>query len=91
MLVLIFVFIAVALPIIVIWTSHAIITWQDEKQSTSFSAIYPDMQREIKLKEIHRQASAVANKRNRQALSGQYLKPVNVDKKDPVWLSAYTL
>jgi hypothetical protein len=60
MLVLIFVFIAVALPIIVIWTSHAIIAWQDEKQSTSFSAIYAEMQREIKLKEIHRQASAVA-------------------------------
>jgi hypothetical protein len=60
MLVLIFVFIAVALPIIVIWSCHVIIAWQDEKQSTSFSAIYDDMQREIKLKEIHRQASAVA-------------------------------
>ena len=33
----------------------------------------------------------VATKRNRQALSGQYLKPVNVDKKDPAWLSAYNI
>jgi hypothetical protein len=60
MLVLIFVVLAVSLPIIVIWVCHAIIALQDEKQSTSFSAIYADMQREIKLKEIHRQASAVA-------------------------------
>jgi hypothetical protein len=60
MLVLIFVFLAVSLPIIVIWTCHTIIAWQDDKQSTSFSAIYADMQREIKLKEIHRQALAVA-------------------------------
>lgn len=66
MLVLIFVVLAVALPVIVIWAWFELSDYLAEKQSTSFSAVYADMQREIKLKEIHRQALAVASQKKLQ-------------------------
>ena len=66
MLVFALIVVAVVLPVAVIFAWFELSDRLAEKQSASFSAVYADMQREIKLKEIHRQALAVASQKKLQ-------------------------
>jgi hypothetical protein len=61
MLVLLVVVLAVVLPITCIWAWFELSDYLAEKESTSFSAIYAEQQRQIKIKQIHRQALLVAS------------------------------
>lgn len=40
---------------------------------------------------LYRIGKKIAAKRNRQVISGQYLKPLDNVKRDPSWLSTYNL
>lgn len=40
---------------------------------------------------LYRIGKKIAAKRNRQIISGQYLKPLDSVKRDPIWLSVYDL
>ena len=66
LLLLAIIFTPVALPVLVVWACHVIIGLQAEKEATSFSGVYAAMQREIKLKEINKQALAFASQKKLQ-------------------------
>jgi hypothetical protein len=55
------VILVVALPIACIWAWFELSDYLAEKESTSFSAVYAEQQRQIKIKQIHRQALLVAS------------------------------
>jgi hypothetical protein len=61
MLILLVVVLAVALPIASIWAWFELSDYLAEKEASSFSAVYAEQQRQIKIKQIHRQALLVAS------------------------------
>ena len=55
------VILAVVLLIACVWAWFELSDYLAEKESTSFSAVYAEQQRQIKIKQIHRQALLVAS------------------------------